>query len=305
MAGRSRCAATASVHSQPVADLTSDEQALLGTATASDAPPSALRPHQTVSLPARRFAWLRELLIVVGVYNVYQVVRGQADVGARARAFRHARWIVEAERATYTFFEQALQRAVLGVDWLVTAANTYYGTVHFIATGGVLIWMFFRRHEHYRPLRNTLGMMTLLGLVTFLSFPLAPPRMLPCNESIPAASQTTVLLGECFVDTLHSAGGVWSYESPIAKAIANQFAAMPSLHFGWSLWCGLALFTHARRRSLRAFGLLHPAITLFVIMVTGNHYLLDAVGGAVVYLVARTIARRFAARSATPGTEAG
>lgn len=287
-----------------------DEQATIGTdegrvgppvdSTPGALPDIRLRPEEIVSIPARRFAWLRELLIVIGVYNVYQVIRGQADVGARARAFRHAQWIVEAEQATFTFIEQGLQQAVLGVDWLVTASNTYYGTVHFIATGGVLLWLFLRRHDHYRFMRNTLGLMTLIGLITFLAFPLAPPRMLPCNESIPAAAPGEALLGECFVDTLHSAGGVWSYESPIAKAIANQFAAMPSLHFGWSLWCGLGLFAYARRRWVRTLGVLHPTITLFVIMVTGNHYLLDAVGGALVYLAARTLSSRFTRRSASP-----
>lgn len=295
-----------------MADLPPDEPATPGTdagliRTAAGHPPAAaadirLRPEEVVSIPARRFAWLRELLIVIGVYNVYQVIRGQADVGARARAFRHAQWIVEAEKATFTFIEQGLQRAVLRVDWLVTASNTYYGTVHFIATGGVLLWLFLRRHDHYRFMRNTLGLMTLIGLVAFLAFPLAPPRMLPCNESIPATAPGQALLGECFVDTLHSAGGVWSYESPIAKAIANQFAAMPSLHFGWSLWCGLGLFAYARRRWVRTLGVLHPTITLFVIMVTGNHYLLDAVGGAVVYLAARTLSRRFTRRSPSPAT---
>jgi len=268
--------------------------AAAGTGVLADRP---LRPEEVVSIPARRFAWLRELLIVIAFYNVYQVVRGQADVGARARAFRHARWIVEAEKATFMFVEQSIQRVVLGVDWLVTVSNTYYGTVHFAATGGVMLWLFLRRHDHYRFMRNSLGLMTLLGLVTFLAFPLAPPRMLPCNESIPATAPGATLLGECFVDTLRSAGGVWSYESPIAKAIANQFAAMPSLHFGWSMWCGLGLYAYARRRWVRVLGVLHPIITLFVIVVTGNHFFLDAAGGAAVYLLARFAARRLTRRS--------
>lgn len=277
-------------------------------ATALPAPASpetaAPRPAAVVSLPDSRLAWLRELVIVIGVYNIYQVVRGQADLGARSRAFRHARWIIEAERATFTLIEHGLQQAVLRTRWLVTVTNTYYGTVHFAATGGILLWLFLRRHRNYRRLRNTLGLMTLLGLVTFLLFPLAPPRMMPCNDSIPAAVGGGEVLGKCIVDTLREQGGVWSYESPVAKAIANQFAAMPSLHFGWSLWCGLALFTHARRRWVRILGLLHPTITLFVIMVTGNHYLLDAAGGAIVYLLARLIADRIAQRS-TPSLAQG
>ncbi|MFZ9629732.1 MAG: phosphatase PAP2 family protein [Ilumatobacteraceae bacterium] len=255
----------------------------------------------TPSLPARRFAWVRELILVIGFYNVYQVVRGQADVGARARAFRNARWVVEAERFVHVFVEHSLQSAALGARWLITFANTYYGTVHFIATGGILLWLFFRRHHHYRKMRNTLAATTLLGLVTFLSFPLAPPRMLPCNNSIPAPGQGPFTLGECFVDTLHTAGGVWSYESPVAKAIANQFAAMPSLHFGWSLWCATALFIHARSRTTRVLGIVHSTITLFAIVVTANHYLLDAVGGALVFVAGWFIASVLERRSAEPG----
>ena len=249
------------------------------------------------SLPARRTAWVREILIVIGFYNVYQVVLGQADVGARARAFRHARWIVEAQQSVGLFVEQAMQSAILGTEWLVSAANTYYGTVHFAATGGILIWLFFRRHHHYRRRRNTLALMTLLGLLAFLAFPLAPPRMLPCNESVPVVGSGSVALGECFVDTLKTAGGVWSYESPVAKAIANQFAAMPSLHFGWSLWCAAALWTHARRRVVRVLGPTHVVLTLLVIVVTANHYLLDAVGGAAVFGLAMWIATRIERRS--------
>lgn len=255
----------------------------------------------TPSLPARRFAWVRELIIVIGFYNVYQVVRGQADVGARARAFRNARWIVDAERATHLFVEHSIQQAAVSTRWVVTFANTYYGTVHFAATGGILLWLFFRRHHHYRRMRNTLAATTLLGLVTFLSFPLAPPRMLPCNNSIPAAGQGPITLGECFVDTLHTAGGVWSYESPIAKAIANQFAAMPSLHFGWSLWCAVALVSYARTRTVRALGVAHTSITLFAIVITANHYLFDAVGGALVFLTGRFVATTLERRSAQSG----
>lgn len=261
--------------------------------------PAGTRETAVTSLPARRTAWVREILIVIGFYNVYQVVRGQADVGARARAFRHARWIVEAQQSVGLFVEQAMQSAILGTGWLVSLANTYYGTVHFAATGGILIWLFFRRHHHYRRLRNTLALMTLLGLLTFLAFPLAPPRMLPCNESVPVVGSGAIGLGECFVDTLKSAGGVWSYESPVAKAIANQFAAMPSLHFGWSLWCAAALWTHARRRLVRLLGPAHVVITLLVIVVTANHYLLDAVGGLAVFALARWVAHRIERRSAS------
>ena len=115
-----------SVHSPDVADETSRS--------------APARPRRadlaTPSLPARRFAWVREIILVIGFYNVYQVVRGQADVGARARAFRNARWVVDAERLLHVFVEHALQTAALGARGVVTFANTYYGTVHFVAKIG-------------------------------------------------------------------------------------------------------------------------------------------------------------------------
>lgn len=272
-----------------------------GVADAPDAAPRH-RPEVDTSIPAQRTAWLREILIVVGFYNVYQVVRGQADLGARARAFRHARWIVDIERATGTFFERGLQQLALRSDALITFTNTYYGTIHFLATGGVLMWLFFRRHTSYRQQRNTLGIMTLLGLTVFWFFPLAPPRMLPCNDSVPVAGPQTAIIGECFVDTLHEAGGVWSYRSPVAKAIANQFAAMPSLHFGWAVWCGLALFVYARTRTARGFGIFHITFTLFAVMATANHFWLDALGGVLVFLAAREIAARLQRSSTAEAT---
>ena len=91
---------------------------------------------------------------------------------------------------------------------------------------------------------------------------------------------------DCFVDTLDTIGGLWSYHSSAAKAIANPFAAMPSLHFGWALWCGTLLWSFARNPFVRALSVIYPAMTLLAIVVTANHYCLDAVGGAVIFFTA-------------------
>ena len=130
-----------------------------------------------------------------------------------------------------------MQKAFLGASWFIKVMNVYYGTLHFIITGGLLMWVYLRRHEHYRQYRNLLGMTTALALIGYFAFPLAPPRMYPCHD--------------CFVDTLDTIGGLWSYHSSAAKAIANPFAAMPSLHFGWALWCGTLLWSFARHRCVR------------------------------------------------------
>jgi hypothetical protein len=90
----------------------------------------------------------------------------------------------------------------------------------------------------------------------------------------------------CFVDTLDTIGGLWSYHSSAAKAIANPFAAMPSLHFGWALWCGTLWWSFARHPAVRSLSVIYPALTLLAIVVTANHFWLDAVGGAIIFLAA-------------------
>ena len=165
--------------------------------------------------------------------------------------------------------------------------NVYYGTLHFIITAGLLVWVYLRRHQHYRQYRNLLGMTTALALIGYFAFPLAPPRMTPCHD--------------CFVDTLDTIGGLWSYHSSAAKAIANPFAAMPSLHFGWALWCGTLLWSFARNPFVRSFSVIYPAMTLLAIVVTANHYWLDAVGGAIIFFAASYTLRYLRRSGATQG----
>ena len=89
---------------------------------------------------------------------------------------------------------------------------------------------------------------------------------------------------DCFVDTLDKIGGLWNYQSSAAKAIANAYAAMPSLHFGWALWCAIVIWQEIGGRRGRILAVLYPALTLFAIVVTANHYFLDAAGGALILL---------------------
>jgi membrane-associated phospholipid phosphatase len=103
-----------------------------------------------------------------------------------------------------------------------------------------------------------------------------------------------------FVDTVAVYGGWASFGSEEMAAVSNQYAAMPSMHIGWSTWCALVLAPLMRRRWLRALAIAYPALTLFCIMVTGNHYWIDGVGGLVClgagYLVARLATTAWEAR---------
>ena len=135
-------------------------------------------------------------------------------------------------------------------------------------------------------------------MIGYWAFPLAPPRLLPWHG---------------FVDTLDTLGGLWSYNSPVAKAVANPFAAMPSLHFGWALWCGMVFWTLTSHRATRAMAFIYPFLTLTAIVVTANHYFLDAAGGAIIFCAAlaiqnaweRSVARRHERREPPPTESAG
>jgi len=155
--------------------------------------------------------------------------------------------------------------------------DVYYGTFHFIVTIFALVWLFKRMPERYPQWRNTLACTTALALVGFAFFPLMPPRLLPEHYG--------------FVDTLQRFGGLWSFDSGTMQKISNQYAAMPSLHFAWSSWSALVLLPGVRKPALRALLIVYPFVTLFAIVVTANHYWLDAAGGAFVLTVGYTVAR--------------
>ncbi len=154
---------------------------------------------------------------------------------------------------------------------LILFANYFYGSFHFIVTifAGVLLYRSFS--DDYPRFRNTLAIATLLALIGFTFYPLAPPRMFP-------------QLG--FVDTLLKDPAFWSFNSGGAAKVSNQFAAMPSVHIAWSTWCACALGPRLQRRAARALAWAYPLITLTVIIITANHYILDAVAGLAVLAVA-------------------
>ena len=234
-----------------------------------------------------KHAWLREVGIVLGFYYVYQTIRSLANVaGVKNRAHSNAHFLVSAEKTMFIYHEQTIQQAFLGAHWFIKAMNVYYVTLHFIITAGLLIWLYAKRHDAYRRMRNLLGATTFLALIGYWAFPLAPPRLyLQCDGNIPALGPEGGLVKpDCYVDTLAKIGGLWDYQSSAAKAIANAYAAMPSLHFGWALWCAIVIWQEIGGRRGRVLAVLYPALTLFAIVVTANHFFLDAVGGALILL---------------------
>jgi len=232
-------------------------------------------------------------------YELYSLARNTQGSGSTtaSHAFRNARVVMRLERALGLYREETVQRLFLHARPLVATLNVYYGSAHFLVTAGVLMWLFVRHPERYVRWRWALFATTLVALVGFLTFPVMPPRLIT----------STFAVGS-YVDTLHTIGGLWNFEDGAIAKLSNQYAAMPSLHFAWSLWCCLAAWPLLRRSWTRALAVAHPAITLVAVVATANHYWLDAVGGAGAVLfgcvVGRMMASRGVDRPASPGSAA-
>jgi len=216
----------------------------------------------------RHLHWWREVVYVGVFYGIYTVIRNQFGSAAVevGEAFANARWVIDVERAVGLYHEETLQDWFLPYDGFIRFWNIYYGTLHFVVTGAALIWLYRRFPQRYARWRNVLACTTAIALIGYALFPLLPPRLLPADYG--------------YVDTLAEVGGLWSFDSGTMKTLSNQYAAMPSMRFGWASWCCLVLFPHLRRWWTRALVVLYPLGTLFGIMVTANHYWLDALGGA-------------------------
>jgi len=213
---------------------------------------------ETESDAAARPGLIREFLLVAGLFLVYKLGR-QLATGHTAAAFHNAHRVWGFERTLHLPHETAVQSVLLDQGTVVHLANTYYATVHFPATVAFLVWLYVKRPAHYVWARRVLAVVTAAALVLPFTFPLAPPRM---------------LIGTGLVDTARIYGPS-VYGPPAADHLSNQFAAMPSLHFGWALMVAIGLITATRSRR-RWLWLLHPLLTLLVIVGTANHYWLDA-----------------------------
>jgi hypothetical protein len=234
--------------------------------------------------------WWVELLAVLAFYLVYSAIRNLNHANA-AEAFHHARQLIDLQKALGIDVEEAIQSWALGIRPLVLASNYFYGSLHFIVTGGVMIYLYRRWTDDYPTWRNTLGCATAIALIGFALFPLMPPRLLPDHCDGPPRLECR---GEfAYEDTLEQDPAFWSFNSGAVSKISNQYAAMPSVHCAWALWCACALVPRLRKRWAKVLAALYPVCTVTAIVVTANHYLLDAVAGFAVLGVGYVLARAF------------
>jgi hypothetical protein len=225
-----------------------------------------------------RFGWVAELAGMGALYYVYDLLRDHV-AGPTHTAFAHAQQIVAAERALGLYWERAIQRTFLHLDWFLAFWNLFYGTVHFVMPVVALVWLYRAAPARYTRWRTTLVLMFAVAVTCFWLYPLMPPRIMPARYGFVDTAAHYYNFGP-EVRVRFLANGQPSQQS--VEQFGNLFAAMPSFHVGWSTWSVLAIWPLVQRRWVRALLVAYPLSILFCITVTANHWLLDAVGGWVV-----------------------
>ncbi|MEU7056247.1 phosphatase PAP2 family protein [Streptomyces sp. NPDC046197] len=222
--------------------------------------------------PRTRLRWWTELPLIILVYGCYSAGRLLAR-GDVSDAVGHGLAILRAEKLLHLNAEQPLNRFLTREAWIGVPADFWYASLHYLVTPVILVWLFRSRAAQYRRARTWLMTSTFIGLIGFTLMPTCPPRLLSA--------------GHGFVDTMaqYSSYGWWGGQASAPRGLGgmtNQYAAMPSLHVGWALWCGVMLWRHGGTRTAKTVAVAYPLVTALVVMGTANHYFLDAVAGVAV-----------------------
>jgi PAP2 superfamily len=229
---------------------------------------------------ARKPRWWAEVLLIGVLYGAYSCGRMLAT-GKVDEALDHGRKIFHIEQVLHIDVEGVLNSLLTRSAVLGVSCDFAYAALHYIITPVVLVWLWRRHPGRYRLARTWLAICTVLGLIGFTLLPTAPPRLLEHSYG--------------FVDSMaqYASFGWWGADASAPRGLGgmtNEYAAMPSLHVGWALWCGVMIWRYGRSPVLRVLGLLYPLAIAFVVMGTANHYLLDAVAGACVMAVGYLLA---------------
>jgi len=224
-------------------------------------------------LPNGRIDAIRQLLLFAAAYYVYRIVRGAVD-GQVASAFQHAREVIDVERGMHLFFEPVVQSWAENKSWMIHFADVVYVNAHFLITLGFLVWLYFTRNSAFYFVRNMFMVAMGLALLGYVVFPTAPPRY---------------LTEWGFQDAVGDFVGHGA--SQTAGLLYNPYAAMPSMHVAFALMIGVSGVRLVKWRPAKVFWSIYPFIITWVVIVTANHFWLDAaMGGVVAALSAYTSA---------------
>lgn len=239
--------------------------------------------------------WWLEILMVLAYYGIYSLVRNHSNA-SEAKAFRNAQRLIDWEKSLRIYHEQPLHEWGRGIRPLIIFLNYSYGSWHFIVTIGTAIYLYRVWTNDYPRWRNNLGISTGIALIGFYTFPLMPPRLL--DGYVQTYLPTLHPYG--FIDTLAKDPTFWSFNSGAVAKVSNQFAAMPSVHAAWALWCACALVPRVKHTWAKVLAAIYPAFTVAIIVLTANHYFLDAVGGFTIFGIGYVGARMFTRAGRAP-----
>jgi hypothetical protein len=225
------------------------------------------------------------LIVVVG-YAIYAAVRNlqgkETSAADYQRALSNAQRVVHLEQVTGLYHEGHIQRLFLRAPEVVRALDSFWAVAHFVVAVAVAVWLLRWHPDRYRPLRTALALMTAVALLCFAVFPTLPPRLMPESYG--------------FIDTWMKVGGIATKHPPVIERISDPFAAMPSLHLAWAIWCAATIFPAMKRRWTKALSVAYPVVTFIAVVATGNHFVLDAVAGVLLALMSLLFVGRITAR---------
>ena len=227
-----------------------------------------------------------QLAVVLVAFAAYEAAR-LAMTPDWGRAFANAQRIEAVESALGVAWEQSLQRAFLALPDLVSALNVFYFVGHFLFTGIFFFWLYHRSRDGFRSFRDGFLFATAIAVVIHWLFPTAPPRLADAGLE----------------DTLLVLSGI-DIGSPTSSAISNPVAAVPSLHAAYAVGVGVGMLIYGRSWLVRGAGVVYPPLVVLTIVVTGNHFLLDAVAGIAVLGVGFLLVRRLRGRGEEPAQQA-
>jgi PAP2 superfamily len=227
-------------------------------------------PSEPALVKVRRSPLVLELGVIVFLGWIYNWLQDLAPVRL-GLALRNGEAILSFEERLHIAPERYLDRWLNHHYLLAYVSSDFYDNAIFAVTLGLAAWIWWRRPDLYRPLRNDLVLANLIGFAVFWLYPVAPPRMLPG-----------------FTDIVEKVGGLGSWHNALISH-ADQLAAMPSMHLAWAVWCSLVVWRLAGKQAWRwaalAFGISYPVVTAWVVIATSNHYLMDVLAGTAVTAV--------------------
>jgi hypothetical protein len=209
---------------------------------------------------------LRQVALFGAAYLAYRLVRGLVEGDANA-AFAHARDVISLERTLHLFVEPSVQAWASGSRVLMDLSSWLYVNAQTTVTVGALVYLYLRHNRNFYFVRNMFMIAMAIALVGYTVFPTAPPRFMPEWG---------------FIDSVSDFTGVHvSHASTLASTLFNPYAAVPSMHVAFALMIGWPLARLSRRRIVKVLWLLYPFLMAFVIVATANHFIVDAMLGAV------------------------